>query len=121
MRKRFELKDLAFERIERLLEFAEKIHSIEPELADRYGSLAMAIARKARLRYPDFLKSRVCRKCGAFLVPGVTMRVRVKNRGKMKYISVTCLKCGYTRRYPLNWKDRLTRRPWLALYKRWET
>jgi len=115
MKRRGELKDLALQRISRLLEFAGKVYVVEPELADRYGELALAIARKARLRYPDFLKARVCRKCGAFLVPGITMRVRVKHKGKMKYIAVTCLKCGYTRRYPLGRNPRL-HKPWRILY-----
>ncbi|MEZ0345058.1 MAG: ribonuclease P [Infirmifilum sp.] len=116
MRRRDELKDLAYERIERLLEFAAKVYVEEPGLADRYGEIAMAIARKARIRYPETLKARVCRRCGAFLVPGETMRVRVKRRGEMKYVAVTCLKCGYTRRYPLG-RDNV-HRPWLTLYKR---
>lgn len=121
MRRRGDLKDLAYERIERLLDFAAKVYRLDPSLANRYGELAMAIARKARIRYPDFLKARVCRKCGTFLVPGVTMRVRVKNRGKMKFISVTCMNCGYTRRYPLGRRKTARAKPWLALYRRWGT
>ncbi|QOJ78192.1 ribonuclease P [Infirmifilum lucidum] len=117
MRRRDEIKDLALQRISRLLELASKVYKVEPGLADRYGELALAIARKAQIKYPDFLKARVCRRCGAFLVPGKSVRVRVKNRGKMKYISVTCLKCGYTRRYPLN-RRKVPPRPWYVFYRR---
>lgn len=117
MVKRNALKDLALQRIRRLLDFASTVYRVEPSLADRYGEIALAIARKARLRYPDFLKARVCRRCGAFLVPGFSSRVRVKNRGKMKYIAVTCMKCGYTRRYPLG-RRRVPPRPWYTFYRR---
>ncbi|MCC6004888.1 MAG: hypothetical protein LM590_11165 [Thermofilum sp.] len=114
-RRRHELKDLAWQRIARLLELAEKIYPVEPELANRYGELALAISKKAQMPYPDFLKAKVCRKCGAFLVPGKTMRVRVRNRGNMKYIAITCLRCGYVRRYPLNRKN-VPPKPWYVLY-----
>lgn len=114
-RKRHEIKDLARQRIERLLRFAEMVYPTEPELAHRYGKIAMTICKKAQIPYPDTLKAQVCRKCGSFLVPGETMRVRVKNRGKMKYIAVTCLRCGYVRRYPLKWKDVLPK-PWHIFY-----
>ncbi|ABL77966.1 ribonuclease P protein component 4 [Thermofilum pendens] len=110
-----EIRDLARQRIKRLLEFAAKVYRVEPRLADRYGELSLLIAKKARLHYPDFLKARVCRKCGAFLVVGFSARVRVKNRGKMKYIAVTCLRCGYTRRYPLK-RSAVPPKPWYVLY-----
>ena len=110
------MRDLALQRIKRLVMFAEQVRAVEPELADRYGELALAIARKARLHYPDFLKARVCRRCGAWLVPGVTARVRLRRRGRMKYIAVTCLKCGYVRRYPLK-RQKVPPRPWYTFYR----
>lgn len=113
-RRRDRIRELALERIKRLIKLAEQIRHVEPELADRYGSLALMIARKAQIGYPDFLKARVCRRCGAWLAPGSGARVRVKARGKMKYIAVTCVKCGYTRRYPLK-RERVPK-PWFYLY-----
>ncbi len=109
-----EIKDLAYQRILRLLSFAEKIYRQEPELADRYGQLALELSKRARLHYPDVLKAKVCRKCGAFMVLGETQRVRIKKKGKTKLIVVTCLKCGYTRRYPL--KGKHPGKPWKAIY-----
>jgi len=111
------LRDLALQRIKRLVRFAEQVRSVEPELANRYGELALAIARKAQLRYPDFLKARVCRRCGAWLVPGFSARVRLRRRGEMKYIAVTCLRCGYVRRYPLK-RQEVPPRPWYVFYLR---
>lgn len=105
---------MAYQRILRLLSFAEKIYRKEPELADRYGQLALKLSRKARLHYPDILKAKVCRKCGALMVPGETQRVRIRRKGKTKLIIVTCLKCGYTRRYPLRGKQ--PGKPWKAIY-----
>lgn len=108
------IKDLALQRIERLIRLAEQIRAVEPELANRYGELALTIARKAQVHYPEFLKARVCRRCGSWLAPGTGARVRVKARGKMKYIAVTCLRCGYTRRYPLGRGGEP--KPWYYLY-----
>jgi len=113
-----EIKDLAYQRINWLLDFAEKVHKIEPSLADRYIEIAFAVAKKARLHYPPRLKAVSCRKCGAYLIPGITARVRVKNRGRYKYLLVTCLKCGYTRRYPLKKNPFYSGQPWYPLYKR---
>lgn len=113
-RRRDYIRELALERIKRLVNLAEQVKHTEPELANRYGALALMLARKARMHYPNFLKARVCRRCGAWLTPGVGGRVRVKARGKMKYIAVTCLKCGYTRRYPLK-REELPK-PWYWLY-----
>ncbi len=110
------LQDLALQRIRRLIELGERIKAVEPELANRYGELALAIARKAQLPYPNFLKARVCRRCGSWLTPGTGARVRVKARGKMKYVAVTCLRCGYTRRYPLGRGGEP--KPWYFLYVR---
>ncbi len=108
------IKDLALQRILRLLSLAEKIHDKEPALADRYGQLAMALARRARLGYPDILKIKVCRKCGSYMVLGKTQQVRIKRQGKTKIIVVKCLKCGYTRRYHLTGKH--PGKPWKAIY-----
>ncbi|MEM1516661.1 MAG: hypothetical protein QXW88_04000 [Thermofilum sp.] len=113
-RRRDYVRELALERIRRLIRLAEQIRHVEPELADRYGSLALMLARKAQISYPGFLKARVCRRCGAWLAPGTGARVRVRARGKMKYIAVTCMKCGYTRRYPLRREG--VPKPWCYLY-----
>jgi ribonuclease P protein subunit RPR2 len=62
----------------------------EPELSDRYVSLARSIGMRYNVRIPSGLKRRACRKCGAFLVPGKNLRVRLRG-GKSVW---TCLKCG---------------------------
>ena len=46
------IKIIAQERIEILLSRADKVYSIEPELALRYGDLARKIVMKQGLEYP---------------------------------------------------------------------
>ncbi len=110
-------RDLARQRINWLLDLADQIHSVEPQLADRYVQLAMKIAKKARIHYPPRLKARACRRCGAYLAPGITAQVRITSDGGTKYIVVKCLKCGYERRYPLRGNKKAEGAPWRALYQ----
>lgn len=90
-------RDIARERIERLLGLAtEALREGRGDRADRYADLAWRI--KLRYQLSDSGVERfVCRACHAFLLPGVSSRVRL-TRGKR---SVTCLGCGETRRRPL--------------------
>ena len=99
--KRGELKELARERIEILLALAWKIIHKDEALARRYVEIAFKIAAKARLRLPREIKRRYCRKCKTPLVPGLTARFRIKRGCGGLRLVVTCLKCGYIRRYPL--------------------
>ncbi|MEM1676797.1 MAG: ribonuclease P, partial [Nitrososphaerota archaeon] len=58
-----ELRKIALERIERLMDFAKK-HALErPEIARQAVLLAMRIAQKARLRIPRRYRLMYCRKC----------------------------------------------------------
>lgn len=68
-----------------------------PALANRYISLARKLAMKYNLRLPAELKRRFCKHCYAFLLPGVTSRVRV---AKQRVI-ITCFGCKKYGRYPL--------------------
>lgn len=88
---------LARERIEILFREAEALHGIDPSLSDRCVAIARRIAEKHRVRIPRQLRRRFCRRCGAFLVPGVSSRVRIY-RGR---VIVTCLRCGNIRRFRL--------------------
>lgn len=95
-----ELRDLAWQRIRILLRLADNTIRSDEALARRYVELAFRIAAKARLRLPRSLKRRYCRRCKIPLVPGLTARVRIKG-GEDGRLIVTCLRCGYVRRYPL--------------------
>ena len=66
----------------------------EDGLSGRYVALARAIGMRYNVRLPSGLKRRACRKCGAFLVPGKNLRVRLR-MGKSVW---TCLKCGHISR-----------------------
>jgi len=87
---------LAKERIEHLFELAESVFKTSPKLSNRYIELARKIAMHTNVRLPSRLKRRFCKKCHAYLVPGVNCRVRTK-KGKIIYC---CLNCGYCERLP---------------------
>ncbi|MDT8357784.1 MAG: ribonuclease P, partial [Methanomicrobiaceae archaeon] len=74
---------------------ASEVFPKEPALSDRYVALARRISMRQRVRIPRELQRRFCRKCHAYLVPGVNARVRV-HRGR---VVTTCLVCGHRRRY----------------------
>jgi ribonuclease P protein subunit RPR2 len=86
---------IARERIEILFAQAERFSRSYGEGSDRCVALARRIAMRYRVRIPHHLRWRYCRRCGAFLVPGVNLRVRI-HRGK---VVVTCLSCRRQKRY----------------------
>lgn len=92
--KRLERK-IAKERIEILLQRAEKYKNIDYELARRYVELAKKISMKYRVRIPKKYKITFCKKC---LYPYKHGRFRVRIR-KSRVI-ITCLNCGFERRIP---------------------
>jgi ribonuclease P protein subunit RPR2 len=88
---------IASERMAILFEEAERAaRKGEGALSDRYVSLARSIGMRYNVRLPAGLRRRACRKCGAFLVPGKNLRVRLRG-GKTVW---TCLKCGEVSRTP---------------------
>ncbi len=93
--KRWE-RDMAYQRILRLFELAESHHHIHPERSREYMRLAQRIAMRYRVKMPRELKMRVCKGCSTYLVPSVTMRVRIRDG----YVLYTCLLCGREKRYP---------------------
>lgn len=86
----------ALERISKLFSEADSAFSESPELSDRYVEIARKIAQKARTGIPRAFKKRFCRRCGAFWMPGKTVRVRLQKQ-KVVYC---CLKCGHYARHP---------------------
>jgi ribonuclease P protein subunit RPR2 len=94
------IKNIAKERIEILLERADKIYSKEPELAVRYGDLARKIAMKARIRMPEQWRMRFCHNCKKYLYPGISAHVRIKSQKKSKIIYY-CDYCGHRARIKL--------------------
>lgn len=92
-----ESRRLARERIEILFDRAREFFPENPVLSDRCVELARRIAMRQRVRIPRELRRRFCRRCSAYLVPGSTLRVRVR-RGK---VVTTCMRCGRHRRYQM--------------------
>ncbi len=86
----------ALEGINKLFLEADAAFSESPELSDRYVEMARKIAQKARTGIPYAFKKRFCRRCGAFWMPGKTVRVRLQKQKVVYY----CLKCRHYTRHP---------------------
>ena len=84
-------RETARRRIETLFEEAEK----RPEYADRYMRLALRLKKRFRLRFTSEQRRKVCKLCGAYLVPGRTCTWRY-NKGMLV---ITCKSCGRLNRY----------------------
>lgn len=106
-RDKAEERRIARERIERLLQLAEA-QALEGRLAraNRYAALARRVGMRYVIRLPAEHRLRVCRACGAYLLPGRTARVRARE-GK---VAVTCLACGAVRRHGYGREQRGRRR-----------
>lgn len=89
------VRELALKRIKKLLELAEREE--KQARKNRYADLARKTAQKYKVRLPKAYKRRICRKCGALLIPGKTLTVRVSSRTKT--VIYVCKKCGNVRRY----------------------
>ncbi|RMF54348.1 ribonuclease P [Candidatus Woesearchaeota archaeon] len=87
---------LAKERIKELFMQAEKVWAEEPELSHRYVELARKISMKYKVKIPQSLKRKFCKKCHHFLFPGDNCRVRFRD----KKIVITCFDCKNIMRYP---------------------
>ncbi|KXA95733.1 hypothetical protein AKJ65_00960 [candidate division MSBL1 archaeon SCGC-AAA259E19] len=96
---RSDLKKIALERVERLLDFASSVFKRRPDLAHRYAELAWKIKTRYNLRLPRRFKRKFCRKCQSFWAPGETCRVRLRPSSP-PHLAITCLKCGYVQRIP---------------------
>lgn len=85
-----EQKRIALERINILFLQAKK----RPSFAKRYVRIARAIATRCTVRIPEKWRKRFCKKCNAFLTPGVNSSVRMRN----KKLTITCKECGNVKR-----------------------
>lgn len=94
-----EVRSIAMERVERLIDLASDVYDSRPELAHRYVELAWRIKTRYNLSLPSRLKRKFCRKCLSLWVPGVTCRVRLRP-SRPPHMAVTCLECGRVWRIP---------------------
>ncbi len=94
------LRDLAIQRIKILYRLAlEETRRKRYDLARRYMELIIKISHKARVKPPKYIRRGYCRRCKIPLIPGLTARVRIQSEGKGSRVVVTCLLCGWRRRY----------------------
>ncbi len=95
------IRDIAKQRIMILFRLGEEeVRKGRIELAKRYGEIIYRIAAKANIKIPKPIKRRICRKCKVILIPGLSMRVRIQSEGsKGSRVVITCLHCGWIRRY----------------------
>lgn len=98
-------RQIAMQRIRTLFQLARNVYAKDPELAQRYVDIARRIAMAARIRLPREFRRQVCRHCKGFILPGVSCRVRIKQR-REPHVVITCLKCGGYMRIPLGKRKR---------------
>ncbi len=89
------VKRTALSRIRRLIYMAEE-RTVENtassrRLAKRYVGLAEKISTHYKVKIPNALKMRICKKCGNFLVPGINCKVRLAS--VHGYVVYAC-ECG---------------------------
>lgn len=90
------IRDMAAQRIKRLFDLADETFKEDPGMSKRYVFLARKMGMRHRVRMPAHLKRKVCKGCGAYLVPGSSIRVRLRG-GR---VVTTCMDCGYCMRIP---------------------
>jgi len=98
-REQREKRKIAKERVERLFTLAERVFPYEPELANRYVEIALAVQQKAKIKLPKKWKRRYCKRCHSFLVPGKNARIRLRDK-PYPHVVIRCLNCGHIMRYP---------------------
>ncbi|HUB92576.1 MAG TPA: hypothetical protein VL945_01300 [Candidatus Saccharimonadales bacterium] len=81
--------EVASDRIARLFEMAERrteSNGRESDaLARRYVSLARRISSHYKVKIPQSIRNRICKKCNSAQVPGINCTVRKSSQGYMVY------------------------------------
>jgi len=94
------LRDLGFQRMKYLYRLAvEYTRCGKYEYARRYIELIIKYSHKARVKPPRYIRRGYCRRCKIPLIPGLTSRIRIQSEGKGSRVVVTCLLCGWMRRF----------------------
>lgn len=90
------MKQIAVERIDKLLEMAfQAYRSGDPGFAKRYVELAHRIKLKHRVKLKKDTRLKYCKRCYTPWIPGRTVQVRVA--GKKSCVEYRC-QCGYIKR-----------------------
>ena len=94
------VKQIASQRVTTLFRLAKKTFKEDPQLAQRYVTLARKIAMAAKIRLPRQYRLQVCRHCKSFIQAGANSRIRIQQQ-REPHIVITCLNCGKHMRIPL--------------------
>jgi len=86
---------IARERIQILLDLAERELRKHPERSRRYVELARKISLRYNVRLPRELKKKFCKNCNTLLKPGLTSSIRIQK----KLLSIKCKNCNKIYRY----------------------
>ena len=91
---------IALERISILFRNAIEAFEQDRGLAQNYVDLAWKIGMRYKVRRPVAYRRMTCKKCKAFILPGVNCTVRTRT-SREPHIVFTCLNCGGHMRIPL--------------------
>jgi ribonuclease P protein subunit RPR2 len=86
---------IAEERVDALATLARETAASDPSLAKRYVRLARRVAERNRIQLPRRFRRYTCDACDAYMRPGETARVRLRNG----HIVIAC-ECGEIERIP---------------------
>lgn len=81
-----------------------------------YLSHLRSIAMKSVIRLDPSIKRRICKRCDAFLAPGVSCTERIENKSKngkkpwADVLIVECNACGAMKRFPVGMDERRTQK-----------
>ena len=92
-----EIRKIAIERMEILIESAISNSRENPKLAQRQALLARRISTRKKIRMPFHLRMVFCKKCKSFIAPGLNSKIRL-GRSSIKSIRISCNLCGHTYR-----------------------
>ncbi len=88
------VKEIAKDRVEKLLKFAEEraLENTEAskKLSKRYVQLARKISMHYKVSIPKELKNRICKKCNNFLIPGINCSVRLASSKRFLVYKCEC-------------------------------
>jgi ribonuclease P protein subunit RPR2 len=90
--------EIAGERMGILMGLAQVEFATHPARSDRYAELSRKIGMRYNVKVPRAVRSRMCRGCQGFLVPGRNSVVRTS--AKTLSVETKCLKCGNVSRHP---------------------
>lgn len=100
-RNKFLFKDIAKDRIKRLLLLAEETIHTDPDLSREYVGIAVRIGTRCRVRMPSQWKWRICKGCNTLLCPGLNCTVRIRSK-RQPHLVTRCLYCRRISRRAVN-------------------